>query len=184
MHGYLDGELGLAESLEVERHMRECQSCARAYRGLTTLRSALKDGPPYYPAPAKLCKSIATTLRQADAASADQHAVKPRFDGQIDFAPQVADFSGQGYPLVGGRIEYLNNRTVVALVYQRHKHFINVFIWPAQEGADSGAELSTPKGYNLVHWIKSGMTYCAVSDLNSADLQELARLIQGEAPPS
>jgi anti-sigma factor RsiW len=248
MHGYLDSELDLAGSLEVEQHMQECQSCTRAYSSQTALRSAFRDNSLYYPAPAKLRKRIASSLRQAnkseapvrslpwrwlavgaslacalliafviwsalpgrfgagrdellaqeivsdhvrslmvnhltDVASSDQHTVKPWFDGKLDFAPQVTDFSDQGYPLVGGRLEYLHNRTVAALVYQRQKHFINVFIWPAEESSDSEPKLITRQGYNLVHWEKSGMTYWAVSDLNSSELQELVRLVQDHTPP-
>jgi mycothiol system anti-sigma-R factor len=248
LHGYLDGELDLTESLEVERHMHECQSCARAYTNQTALRSAFKDSSLYYSAPARLRKRIRSSLRQAnkaeaparslpwrwlavgaspacallialviwsalpgrsgpsrdellaqevvsdhvrslmgthltDVASSDQHTVKPWFDGKIDFAPVVKDFSDQGYPLVGGRIEYLNNRTAAALVYQRQKHFINVFIWPSEESADSEAKLTTRQGYNLIHWTRGGMTYWAVSDLNGVELQELVRLIQEQTPP-
>ncbi len=64
IHGYLDGELDLARSLEVEQHMHECQICARAYRNQTTLRSSLKNEALYYGAPEKLKKRIQASLRK------------------------------------------------------------------------------------------------------------------------
>jgi anti-sigma factor RsiW len=48
IHGYLDGELDLVRSLEVEQHMHECEICARTYRSQTTLRSSLQHESLYY----------------------------------------------------------------------------------------------------------------------------------------
>jgi anti-sigma factor RsiW len=95
-----------------------------------------------------------------DVPSSDQHTVKPWFDGKLDFSPSVKDLSGDEFQLVGGRLDYLKNRPVAALVYQRRKHFINLFIWPSAE--DLGQK-SAGQGYNLFHWTQSGMTYWAVS---------------------
>lgn len=113
-----------------------------------------------------------------DVLSSDQHTVKPWFNGKLDFSPPVQDLSGDGFPLVGGRLDYLEHRPVAALVYQRRKHVINVFIWPADK--DSGEHAVTEQGYNLVHWTRSGMTYWVASDLNTAELEDLARLMKGQ----
>ncbi|MCU1266515.1 MAG: putative anti-sigma factor [Acidobacteria bacterium] len=242
LHAYVDGELDLARSLEVEQHMQNCQVCASAYRNQTALRSAFKDSSLYYSAPEKLEKRIRSSLRReakseagrrwfdwrwfpvgvmalilvlglviwrtapslrpsgdefiaqemvsnhvrslqleshrTDVISSDQHTVKPWFDGKLDFAPPVKDFSGQGFPLLGGRLEYLNNRAVAALIYQRQKHYINLYIWPAEESNATSEVATKRQGYNLLHWTNSGMTYWAISDLNGVELHEFARLVQ------
>jgi anti-sigma factor RsiW len=114
-----------------------------------------------------------------DVASADPHTVKPWFEGKLDFSPPVKDLVTDGFPLIGGRLDYLHGRAVAALVYQRRKHSINLFIWPSSPGSDAAARTVTRQGYQLVQWTQSGMTFCAVSDLNERELEEFARLIQG-----
>jgi anti-sigma factor RsiW len=113
-----------------------------------------------------------------DVSSSDQHTVKPWFNGKLDFSPPAIDLTNQGFPLVGGRLDYLGNRPVAALVYQRQQHFINLFIWPATSDPDADQNKVTRQGYHLIHWTKSGMTYWAVSDLNQRELQEFARLVK------
>jgi len=114
-----------------------------------------------------------------DVQSTDQHTVKPWFDGKLDFAPPVTDLANQGFPLVGGRLDYLDNRDVAALVYQRQKHLINVFIWPVESRPTKLPEIQTIQGYNLVFWWRDGMYFCAASDLNVAELRQLAQLLGG-----
>jgi anti-sigma factor RsiW len=245
IHGYLDGELDLVKSLEIERHLNECRGCEGTHQGNLVLRSAIRENAPYFSAPRGLRKQIRKSLHEAhrvdstpsrsvwnlgwlrpaavfaafalmavliwavaarktapstddllaqeivsdhirslmvdhltDVPSTDQHTVKPWFDGKLDFAPQVKDLSARGFSLIGGRLDYLNGRDVAVLVYQRRNHFINLYIWPADRMADAGISLATRQGYNLLHWTQGGMTYWAVSDLNNAELQEFAQLVQ------
>lgn len=113
-----------------------------------------------------------------DVVSSDQHTVKPWFDDKIDFAPDVRDLSANGFPLVGGRLDYLDGKTVVALVYQRNKHPINLFITPARSTRTTSPSTITRRGYNILSWTNKGMSHWAVSDLNQAELSEFAELFQ------
>ena len=106
-----------------------------------------------------------------DVASSDQHTVKPWLDTKLDFAPAVPDLSNKGFPLVGGRLDYLDNRPVAALIYQRRQHFINLFVWPIESNAANSTKTMSRQGYQLLHWVDSDFTYWAVSDVNANDLQ-------------
>jgi anti-sigma factor RsiW len=118
---------------------------------------------------------LATHL--VDVASSDQHTVKPWFDGKIDFAPEVRDLSREGFPLIGGRLDYLDGKTVVALVYHRNKHPINVFIMPATTDRDTSPSVVTRRGYNVLSWTHHEMKYWVVSDLNQGELRHFAELL-------
>jgi anti-sigma factor RsiW len=113
-----------------------------------------------------------------DIVSSNQHTVKPWFTGKLDFAPTVKDLTEQGFPLIGGRVDYLDDRQVAALLYGRHQHKINLFIWPSAKDSDVEATTQTRQGYHLIHWAASGMTFWAISDLNTAELQQFMQLIQ------
>lgn len=91
--------------------------------------------------------------------------------------PGVSDLATSGYPLIGGRLDYLRGRPVAALVYQRRKHLINVFAWPDEGAADSETPPRTQQGYNVIHETRRGMAYWIVSDLNSEELSAFARLL-------
>jgi len=117
-----------------------------------------------------------------DVVSTDQHTVKPWFNGKVDFSPSVKNFAEQGFPLVGGRLDYIDGRSVAALVFQRHKHVINLFIWPARESQSKPASTTPIQGYNVIHWTEGEMAFWAVSDLNEKELMEFAQDYGAAAP--
>jgi anti-sigma factor RsiW len=115
-----------------------------------------------------------------DVASTDQHTVKPWFAGKIDFSPPVIDLSAEGFPLIGGRLDYLEQNKVAALVYRRNKHVINLFIWPGEGSPD----VDSIRGFNLIRFECKGMICWAVSDLNAGELQQFADLFKAQKPAS
>ena len=264
MDGYLDRELDPITNQEIEQHLRDCRNCDQAYKAHGSLVRAIRDGAPYYKAPAKLRERIQSSLRQeiakkpvrnvedspslfsarprwtrtvsfgtpwsglafaaaivfaaiitfnlmsrlqrpgndqflatqliasharslmanhlTDVASSDQHTVKPWLDTKLDFAPPVVDLSSEGFPLIGGRLDYLDNRPVAALVYERRKHFINLFVWPASSDAATAPKTITRQGYQLLHWADSDFNYWAVSDVNANDLQTFKQQFETRTP--
>ncbi len=113
-----------------------------------------------------------------DVVSSNQHTVKPWFNGKLDFSPPVEDLAANDFKLVGGRLDYLNNRSVATLIYQRRDHYINVFIWPSSANAIEKAQNLSRQGYNILHWTRANMTFWAVSDLNTTELGDFGRFFQ------
>jgi anti-sigma factor (TIGR02949 family) len=110
-----------------------------------------------------------------DVESTDQHTVKPWFNGKLDIAPPVRDFADAGFPLMGGRLDVIEGRTVAALVYGRRRHVVNIFVWRSQDAvpySDSGER----QGYHWISWQKNGFTFWAISDTALPDLQQLRAL--------
>ena len=242
LHAYIDGELDLSTSIEIEQHLNTCDRCFQTYQQHRTLHTALKGSSLYYEAPGGLQRRIYASVKAADRSrslfrrmrdwyprglalagsfavvaliawnlgrlsqpphndvisqqvleshirsllanhltdvpSSDQHTVKPWFNGKTNFSPVVKDLSAQGFPLIGGRLDYVNDLRVAALVYQRHQHIINLFTWASPEEAERKVTAMARKGYNLFEWSRAGMSYYAVSDLNSTELEEFIQLIQ------
>jgi anti-sigma factor RsiW len=99
--------------------------------------------------------------------------VKPWFNGKLDYSPTVPDLGDRGFPLMGGRLDYVGNRPVAVLVYGRRQHIINLYLWPAAGGGEGS---SPPRqGYHLIHWTREGTAYWAVSDVNPSDLTEFVQ---------
>lgn len=113
-----------------------------------------------------------------DIESTDQHTVKPWFLGKLDFSPPVIDLAGRGFPLLGGRLDYLQGRPVAALVYQRNKHTINVLVYPDDAQRLETIEAYVVRGFHVRRWHGAGMAFWAVSDLNDDDLSQFVRALQ------
>jgi anti-sigma factor RsiW len=238
LDAYLDGELDLVSSLDIENHLPDCPDCSARLQNRRALGQAMKSDALYFKAPPELGARLRASLPDgkranrrwnlnqhiwlnlaaafvagvlltvgmfqfmspgakldnttqqvlashirslmvdhlSDVVSTDQHTVKPWFDGKLDFSPPVIDLKEQGFPLLGGRLDYVDNRPVTALVYGRQKHIINLFIWPSNQSSPS--EATTIQGYHLIHLEAANTTYWAVSDLEMTELQAFTQLVQ------
>jgi anti-sigma factor RsiW len=110
--------------------------------------------------------------------SNDERVVEGWLDGRARFAVPVRDFTNDGFALKGGRVDVIEGHAVAVLVYARHEHLINVFIWPTREPEES-VRVGERLGYQWVAWQKGKMEFCAVSDAASAELEQLHWLIAG-----
>jgi len=111
-----------------------------------------------------------------DVVSTDQHTVKPWFDGRIDYAPPVKDLAAKQFPLLGGRLDYLDGRPVAALVYGSDKHLIDLYVWPSgRDGGDPLPRAAARNGYNTLSWNENGMRFWAISDLEASKLGDFVR---------
>jgi len=113
-----------------------------------------------------------------DVASSDQHTVKPWFQGKLDYSVSVTDWAAEGYPLAGGRLDYVEDTPAAALVYRRAQHVVNLFVWPSKRAGDEPLRRLSRRGYSAYCWAKDGMHYWAVSDLNEAELQKFVELVR------
>jgi anti-sigma factor RsiW len=114
----------------------------------------------------------------ADVVSTDQHTVKPWFQGKIDYSFPVYDFAKEGFALTGGRLDYLRDRPVAALVYHHAKHIVNMFIWPGS----GKKEVVTRRGLSAIGWTQEGLRYWIVSDIPAADLDKFRAMVRATVP--
>jgi anti-sigma factor RsiW len=243
LDAYVDGELDASGSLQMEEHLRTCDSCSQSLARLESLRTVIAETSPRYRAPEGLRRRIQAELRDSvraagprkrgfdwrwwadwrwaaiaagllvsvlvlwqlqlrrgggqqeliakeivsshvrslmanhlvDEPSSDQHNVKPWFAGKLDFSPDVKNLDAQGFMLVGGRLDYLEGRPVAAIVYRRRQHTINLFVWPLSPNDSERFSARTVNGFNTVNWRSAGLTYWAISDLNSQELGLFSR---------
>jgi len=110
-----------------------------------------------------------------DVPSSDRHTVKPWFNGKLDFSPEVKDLATEGFPLIGGRVDYVGGRRVAVLVYGKDKHTINLYLWPTAE--DGGGSTFSQNGYSVLHWTRNGMSAWAISDLPPSELERFRNLL-------
>ena len=117
-----------------------------------------------------------------DVATSDRHVVKPWFNGKVDIAPPVPDLAADGFPLVGGRLDYIDGHVAPAIVYSRRLHTVNLFVWPAGGRLPAGARAVQRDGYSLVEWTQGGLRFAAVSDIDPGDLQQFKAAYVAHAP--
>lgn len=117
----------------------------------------------------------------SDVISTDRHTVKPWFNGKLNFSPTVIDLASQDYPLIGGRLDYLDGHPVAALIYRHQLHPINLYVWPDNNGNSNAAPVALSKrGYHLAHWSTGGMSYWIVSDVGAAELASFVTLLRAQ----
>jgi anti-sigma factor RsiW len=124
-----------------------------------------------------------TPSHLADVASTDQHTVKPWFAGRLDFSPPVTDLAAQGFPLIGGRVDFIADRPAAALIYTRRSHVINVFVQPVTKADDASPVNAERRGYHVLRWTTGDMRLWAVSDLNEPELEQFRDLLRAQSAP-
>lgn len=232
----IDGRASALEADGFERHVKECDACAREFSNTRLISRTIRDGRLTHKAPEHLRQRVAmlaqapvqrarvsrvrmlyaaasvliaiggiwTVLHFAgaspddliardavaghirslmaghltDVVSTDRHTVKPWFNGKLPFSPRVEDFSAHDFKLVGGRLDFIGDAPVAALVYQRRQHLLNLFTWPARDAADLAEQKINTRGYNVLHWRAAGMEYWLVSELNMKEMEEFRRLFE------
>ena len=118
-----------------------------------------------------------------EVASSDRHTVKPWFDSKLALSPKIADLSGAGFPLAGGRVDVIAGQNVPALVYKRREHVVSVIAVPSPGAFDTGTPPSraTRDGYTVLSWRGQDFTYAAVSDVAESELEDFVTRWRAEA---
>jgi anti-sigma factor RsiW len=114
-----------------------------------------------------------------DVLTSDQHTVKPWLSAHLVVSPNVTDFVAEGFPLVGGREDYIDGHPAAGVVYRHAKHVINLFAWAASDAVDGPFRRETRQGFNLISWRHGGIEYVAVSDVEMDQLAAFTRLVAG-----
>jgi anti-sigma factor RsiW len=123
-------------------------------------------------------RSLMSPGRLMDVESSDQHTVKPWFAGKLDFTPPVRDLAADGFPLAGGRLDYVDGRSVAELTYRRRLHAVSLFVWPEPKDGDTSVKQRSLNGYSLATWRHGGVRYWAVTDAAPIELTHFAELLE------
>jgi len=113
-----------------------------------------------------------------DVQTSNQHTVKPWLSAHVDVSPPVRDLAAEGFPLIGGRVDYIDGHPAAAVVYRHDKHVINLFAWASPGEANVSPRTEARQGFNVVTWREAGITYFAVSDVEADLLTRFARLVE------
>ena len=119
-----------------------------------------------------------------DVISTDQHTVKPWFNGKLDVSPPVINLTAQGFTLIGGRLDYIDARSIGAIVYKRRAHVINLFVAQTANTEHRAAKTETIQGFNIRAWSDRGLNYWAVSDIGIDELSEFGEKFEAAAQSS
>lgn len=111
-------------------------------------------------------------------ASSDRHTVKPWFQGKLDYAPPVLDLAEEGFPLLGARLEQVDRQAVATLVYGKHGHMVDLFVWPAPARQAAASRLTQVRGFNVMHWGDASMQFWVVSDMDTVELAHFVQALQ------
>lgn len=194
----VDRELPAPDALRIQRHVDACDACRRERDRIVALSQAVRQAD-YHRAPDALRARIIAGLpaaqdtpraatdrtvdelvashvraglsaRDIDVISTDRHTVKPWFNGRLDYAPPVEDLAASGFPLAGGRLDYVGQRRVAVLVYRYRQHVIDVYVRPSAEGGQAAPYATVSQGYAVDRWDAAGMTWWAVTDAEPSAL--------------
>jgi anti-sigma factor RsiW len=155
-------------------------AAAAGLAGVLLGTSLASHGPPDDLAADALAAHVRSLIdaQSARIISSDPHAVRPWFAGRLAFAPPSPNFSAEGYPLIGARLDFVGENLVAALAYRRRQHAITVFVWPRDGAAEAADGWSSRNGFTVVRWRSGDLDYTAVSDLNPQELRHLQTLFQ------
>lgn len=112
-----------------------------------------------------------------DVASSDRHTVKPWFAGKIDYSPPVHDLTAEGFPLLGGRVDFVDGRKVAVLVYRRNQHRVALTLWPSSSTTNTAPSLTERDGFVLAEWRHGGFEMRAVADLAPSEMKGFAAAV-------
>jgi anti-sigma factor RsiW len=154
---------------------------AGAFAGVTLILAVTRLTPSADPMVADVVADHVRSMMAdhlTDVATSDQHTVKPWLSARLDLSPVVKDFVAEGFPLVGGRLDYVDGHRAAAIVYRRAKHVINLFAFVSNDLLDIAPQQESHDGFNIVRWRMGGLTYVAVSDVEAAQLLAFVRLVE------